>query len=115
MTSCFPLPAPPAQTADPTTTTVPTVVPVVPATPMPAAPAAETMPTPSSTPPSASSISVVQLVKDFIILKPVYFNGQRDFEKVEKWVLSQEKLHSVLQIDDKLRAEISSYTLQRDA
>ncbi|KAK9082931.1 hypothetical protein Scep_029402 [Stephania cephalantha] len=48
-------------------------------------------------------------------MKTVYFDGQRDFEKVEKWVLSQEKLHRVLQIDDRLKAEISSYTLQRDA
>ncbi|KAK9149065.1 hypothetical protein Scep_007822 [Stephania cephalantha] len=80
-----------------------------------ATPVEETVPTPFSTPPLAGSTTVVQLVKDFIRLKPVYFDGQRDFEKVEKWILSQEKLHRVLQIDDRLRAEISSYTLQRDA
>ncbi|KAK9094699.1 hypothetical protein Scep_026168 [Stephania cephalantha] len=91
-----------------------TVVPVVPTTPMTVAPTVETVSTPSSTPPLASSTVVVKLVKDFIRLKPVYFDGQRDFEKIEKWVLSQEKLHRVLQIDDRLRAEISSYTLQRD-
>ncbi|KAK9114283.1 hypothetical protein Syun_021080 [Stephania yunnanensis] len=96
------------------TTIVPIVVPTVPATPMIATPAAETAPIPFSTPPSTDSTEVVQLVKDFIRLKPVYFDDQREFEKVEKWVLSQEKLHRVLQIDDRLRAEISSYTLQRD-
>ncbi|KAK9111906.1 hypothetical protein Scep_019425 [Stephania cephalantha] len=115
MTSHFALPAPPAQTAGPTTTTVPIVVPTVPATSILATPAVETVLTPSSTPPLTGSTTVVQLVKDFIRLKPVYFDGQREFEKVEKWVLSQEKLHRVLQIDDRLRAEISSYTLQRDA
>ncbi|KAK9084502.1 hypothetical protein Syun_031501 [Stephania yunnanensis] len=29
--------------------------------------------------------------------------------------MSQEKLHRVLRIEDRLRAEISSYTLERDA
>ncbi|KAK9088935.1 hypothetical protein Scep_028017 [Stephania cephalantha] len=88
---------------------------VVPATPVIAALVVETVSTPSSTPLSSSSTTVVQLVKDFIRLKPVYFDSQRDFGKIEKWVLSQEKLHRVLRIEDILRAEISSYTLQRDA
>ncbi|KAK9147347.1 hypothetical protein Scep_006104 [Stephania cephalantha] len=118
MTSRFAPPAQPTQTSGPTattTSTVPTVMSVVPTTPVIAAPAVVTVSTSSSTPPSSSSTALVQLVNDFIKLKPVYFDGQRDFEKIEKWVMSQEKLHRVLRVEDRLRAEISSYTLQRDA
>ncbi|KAK9128372.1 hypothetical protein Syun_017169 [Stephania yunnanensis] len=39
---------------------------------------------PSSTPTSSSSKIEVQLVKDFIRLTPVYIDGQRNFEKIEK-------------------------------
>ncbi|KAK9118389.1 hypothetical protein Scep_016482 [Stephania cephalantha] len=70
---------------------------------------------PSPTPASSSKSVEVQLVNDFIRLKSAYFDGVKDFQKIEKWILSQEKLHRVLRIEDKLRAEISSYTLGRDA
>ncbi|KAK9118658.1 hypothetical protein Scep_016751 [Stephania cephalantha] len=109
--------APPVDTPAPTTTTstLPTAVSVVQTVLVIVVPVIETIFTPSFTPPSSSSSDDVQLVKDFIRLKPVCFDSQRDFEKIEKWVLSHEKLHRVLRIDNRLQAESLYYTLQRDA
>ncbi|KAK9088805.1 hypothetical protein Scep_027887 [Stephania cephalantha] len=107
-------------TSTPTTIT-PTVQTLALPTAALAAPIAVTSPVvetvdavPSPTPASSSTSVEAQLVKDFIRLKPAYFDGVRDFQKIEKWILSQEKLHRVLRIEDRLRAEISSYTLERD-
>ncbi|KAK9126072.1 hypothetical protein Scep_014918 [Stephania cephalantha] len=108
------------------TTTTPTVqTPSLPTTdlavsmvhtiPAVTAPIMETAEVVSSPIPASSSMSVeVQLVKDFIRLKPPYFDGVRDFQKIEKLILSQEKLYRILKIEDRLQAKISSYTILRE-
>ncbi|KAK9151813.1 hypothetical protein Syun_010122 [Stephania yunnanensis] len=56
-----------------------------------------------------------KLVKEFIRLRPACFSGGRDYEKIERWILSQEKLHLLLGIEDKLQPILSYYTLDKDA
>ncbi|KAK9087179.1 hypothetical protein Syun_029573 [Stephania yunnanensis] len=56
-----------------------------------------------------------KLVKEFIRLRPACFSGERDYKKIERWILSQEKLHLLLGIEDKLQPVLSYYTLDKDA
>ncbi|KAK9142768.1 hypothetical protein Syun_012168 [Stephania yunnanensis] len=87
MTACFDAPA---STSTPTTATPP-ILPTAALSTLIAVttPVVETTEVvPSPTPASSSSSVEVRLAKDFIRLKPAYFDGVRDFKKIEKWILS---------------------------
>ncbi|KAK9098998.1 hypothetical protein Syun_026043 [Stephania yunnanensis] len=104
MTVCL---APPISTSTPMTTTPTVQVPTLP-TASPIVVTASVVETaeaiPSSMPAFSSTSVEVQLVKDFIRLKPTCFDGVKDFQKIKKWILYEEKLHRVLRIEDRLRA-----------
>ncbi|KAK9167043.1 hypothetical protein Scep_002234 [Stephania cephalantha] len=113
-------------TAPATTTTAEArapVPPAEPAAPRPLALPVVTVPTIEAvvdTPtPSISEITGLsrdaKLVKEFIKLRPAYFSGERDHDKIKKWILSQEKLHLLLGIEDKLQPVLSYYTLDKGA